>query len=65
MTHRIKVADLPEFDAAKVLDSEAAVAARLRHSGSEQSGVVGDGLGRHRPCARHERDCQNLQARPG
>ena len=27
--HRIKVADLPEFDAAKYLDSEAAVAACL------------------------------------
>ncbi len=29
MTQRIKVADLPEFDAAKVLDSDAAVAAYL------------------------------------
>ena len=29
MTKRIKVADLPEFDAAKYLDSEAAVAAYL------------------------------------
>ena len=29
MTKRLKVADLPEFDAAKYLDSEAAVAAYL------------------------------------
>ena len=29
MTKRIKVADLPEFDAAKSLDSEAAIAAYL------------------------------------
>ena len=29
MTRRIKVADLPEFDAARYLDNEAAIAAYL------------------------------------
>jgi DNA-binding phage protein len=50
MTKRIKVADLPDFDAAPYLDNEEAVAAYLT-----------DILEANDPCPRHERDCQGVR----
>ena len=61
MTKRIKVADLPDFDAAPI--STAGGGGRLsdRYSGGETTRPCRGCAGRHRPRPRHERDCQGIR----
>ena len=55
MTERTKAADLPDFDAASYLDSEEGhCGVPHRYSARERRGTSGFGVGRYRPCKRHE-----------
>ena len=47
MIKRINVDDLPEFDAARYLDSEEAIAAYLTDISEQRCGLIGSNAGRN------------------
>ncbi len=59
MSKRIKVDDLPEFDAAQYLDNDATIAAYLTDIlEAKDAGPAGRRARRHCPCSRHNRNRQ-------
>jgi probable addiction module antidote protein len=77
MTQRIKVADLPEFDAAPYLDNKAAIAAYLTdileaNDPALLAAALGDIARAHgmnevspaKPCTRHSGPMRNLATTP-
>ncbi len=60
MSKRIKVADLPEFDAAHYLDTETAIAAYLTDIlEANDAAFAGIGAWGHCPCPWHDGDRQD------